>query len=108
MHNSCKLKVMGRVALLMVLQLSGCISYDSPILHQNIAKSLSGCITIDHEVSLNVEQREHKSGGKFLFQGLEALLALGHPLKLIGLLQQVGHRLGYLGKVLNEAVVISC
>jgi len=35
------------------------------------------------------------------------LLALGHPLKLIGLLQKVGHRLGYLGKVLNEAAVIS-
>jgi len=42
-----------------------------------------------------------------LFQGLEALLALGRPLKLIGLLQKVGHRLGYLGKVLNEAAIIS-
>ena len=55
-HNNCKLKVMGRVALLMVLQLAGCISYDSPILHQNIAKSPSRCITIDHEVLLNVRQ----------------------------------------------------
>jgi hypothetical protein len=33
MHNSGKLKVMGRVALLMVLQLVGSISYNSPILH---------------------------------------------------------------------------
>ena len=55
-HNNCKLKVMGRVALLMVLQLSRCISYDSPILHQNIAKSLSEWIKIDHEVLLNVRQ----------------------------------------------------
>jgi hypothetical protein len=47
---------MGRVALLMVLQLAGSINYNSPILHQNIAKSLSGCITIDHEVLLNVRQ----------------------------------------------------
>ena len=54
MHNSCKFKVMGRVALLMVLQLSRCLSYDSPILHQNIAKSPSRCITIDYEVLLNV------------------------------------------------------
>ena len=36
------------------------------------------------------------------------MLALGRSLKLIGLLQKVGHRLVYLGKVLNEAVVISC
>ena len=54
MHKSCKLKVMSRVALLMVLQLAGCISYDSPILCQDIAKSMSGSIAIDHEVLLNV------------------------------------------------------
>ena len=56
MHNSCKLKIMGRVALLMVLQLAGCISYDSPILHQDTAKSLSRSIAIDHKVLLNVRQ----------------------------------------------------
>ena len=57
---------------------------------------------------VNVRQCYHRSGGKLLFQGLEALLALGRPLKLIGLLQKVGHKLGYLGKVLNEVVVVSC
>ena len=36
------------------------------------------------------------------------MLALARPLKLIGLLQKVGHRLGYLGKVLNEAAIVSC
>jgi hypothetical protein len=41
---------MSRVALLMVLQLMGHTGNDSLILHQNTAKSLSGCITIDHEV----------------------------------------------------------
>ena len=55
-HNSCKLKIMGRVALLVVLQLAGSISYNSPILHQNTTESLSGCITIDHKVLLNVRQ----------------------------------------------------
>ena len=52
-HNSCKLKIMGRVALLMVLQLVRSISYNCPILHQNIAGSLSRCITIDHKVLLS-------------------------------------------------------
>jgi hypothetical protein len=56
MNKSYKFKVMGQVVLLMVLQLLGCISYDSPILHQNIAKFLFGCIIIDHEVLLNVRQ----------------------------------------------------
>ena len=56
MHNSYEFKVMGWVALLMVLQLVGSISYNPPILHQNIAESLSRCITIDHKVLLNVRQ----------------------------------------------------
>ena len=56
MHNSCKFKVMGWVALLMVLQLAGSISYNSPIQHQNTTKSLSRCITMDHKVLLNVRQ----------------------------------------------------
>ena len=55
-HNSYKLKIMGRVALLMVLQLAGSISYNSHILHQNTAESLSGHIIIDHKVLLNVRQ----------------------------------------------------
>jgi hypothetical protein len=54
MYNYCELKVLGRVALLMVLQPVGSISYNSSILHQNTTKSLSGCITMDHEVLLNV------------------------------------------------------
>ena len=56
MHNSYKLKIMGRVALLMVLQLVGSISYNSPILHQDTTESLSVHMTIDHKVMLNVRQ----------------------------------------------------
>ena len=55
-HNSYKLKIMGRVALLVVLQLAGSKSYNSPILHQNTTESLSGHIIIDHKVLLNVSQ----------------------------------------------------
>jgi hypothetical protein len=107
MHNRCKLKVVGQVALLMVLQLSGCISYDSPTLHQNTTKSLSRGITIDHEVFLDARQGKHRSSGELLFQGLEALLVLGRPLKLVGLLQQVGHGLGCLGEILNETAIVT-
>jgi hypothetical protein len=96
MHNCSKLKVVGQVALLMVLQLSGRIGNDSPTLHQNIAQSLSGCIRIDHEVFLDIRQGKNRSGGKLLFQSLEAMLTLGCALKPIGLLQKVGHGLGYL------------
>jgi hypothetical protein len=55
-------------------------------LHQNIAKSLSGCITIDHEVFLDIRQGKNKCGGKLLFQSLEVVLALRCPFKLISLL----------------------
>ena len=67
MYNSCKLKVMGWVALLMVLQLSGRIGNDSPTLHQNATQSLSRCITIDYEVFLDIRQGKNRSGGKLLF-----------------------------------------
>jgi hypothetical protein len=87
MHNSGKLKIMGWVVFLMVLQLSGRIGNESSILHQNTAESLSGCITIDHKVFLNVRQCKNRSGGKLLFQSLEAMLSLRRPFKLISLLQ---------------------
>jgi hypothetical protein len=86
MHNSGKLKILGWVALLMVLQLSGRIGNESSTLHQNTAVSLSGCITIDHEVFLDIGQGKNKSGGKLLFQSLEVVLILGHPFKLISVL----------------------
>jgi hypothetical protein len=87
MHNCSKLKVVGLVALLMVLQLSRHIGDDSSTLHQNTVESLSGCITIDHEVFLDIGQGKNRSGGKLLFQSLETMLALGCPFKLISLLQ---------------------
>jgi hypothetical protein len=87
MHNSDKLKIVSWVALLMVLQLSGHIGNDSSTLHQNTAKSLSGCITIDHEVFLDIQPGKDMCGGKLLFQSLEAVLTLRRPFKLISLLQ---------------------
>jgi hypothetical protein len=87
MHNSGKLKIVSRVALLMVLQLSGRIGNDSSTLSQNTTKSLSGCITIDHEVFPIIGQGKDRCGGKLLFQSLEAVLALRRPFKLISLLQ---------------------
>jgi hypothetical protein len=38
---------------------------------------------------------------------LEAKLALGHPLELIGLLQEIGHGLGYLREVLDESAIVT-
>jgi hypothetical protein len=70
----------------MVLQLTRHIGNDSPILHQNTTRSLSGCITIDHEVLSDIRQGKNRSGDKLLFQSLETKLTLGCPLKLIGLL----------------------
>jgi hypothetical protein len=67
MHNNGKLKIMGWVALLVVLKLSGRMGNDSSTLHQNIAESLSRCITIDHEVFLDIGQGKNRSGGKLLF-----------------------------------------
>jgi hypothetical protein len=86
MHGSGKLQIMGWVALLMVLQLSGRIGNDPSTLHQNTTESLSGCITKDHEVFLDIGQGKNRCGGKLLFQGLESMLALGRPFKLISLL----------------------
>jgi hypothetical protein len=91
----------------MVLQLMGCIGNDSPILHQNTTKSLSGCITIDHKVLSDIRQGKNRSGGKLLFQSLETKVTLERPLKLIGLLQEVGHGLGNLREVLDESTIVT-
>jgi starvation-inducible outer membrane lipoprotein len=87
MHDSGKSQIMGWVALLMVLQLSGCIGNGPSTLHQNTTESMSGCITIDHEVFLDIGKGKNRGGGKLLFQSLEDVLALGRPFKLISLLQ---------------------
>jgi hypothetical protein len=68
---------------------------------------VSGCITIDHEVLSDISQGRNRSGGKLLFQSLESELTLGCPLKLIGLLQEVGHGLGYLREVLDESAIVT-
>jgi hypothetical protein len=98
---------MSQVTLFMVLQLIGRVGNDSPILHQNRTKSLSRCITIDHEVLSDIRQGKNRSGGKLLFQSLETKLTLGCPLKLIGLLQEVGHGLSYLGEVLDKSAIVT-
>ena len=98
---------MGWVTVLVFFQLSRRICYHSPILHQYTTKSLTGCITIDHEIFADIWQCQHRSGGKLPFQFLEALFTLGRPFKLLGLLQKVGHRTGYLGENFDESTIIS-
>jgi hypothetical protein len=56
MYNGCKLKIMCRIALFMILQLSRGIGNNSSIVHQNTTESLAGCITIDYEIFADVRQ----------------------------------------------------
>src|SRR5262249_12754159 len=48
-NNSCQLKIMGRIIELMVLQLTGCISYYLPMLHKHTAQAKQRSICIYDE-----------------------------------------------------------
>ena len=54
MHYGCKFQVMGRIVLLMIPELAGSICDEFPVLHQYTTQSLSGCITIDDKISMNI------------------------------------------------------
>ena len=53
-HYGCKFQIMGRIVLLMRPELVGSICNDFPVLHQYTTQSLSGCITIDDKIPMNV------------------------------------------------------
>ena len=55
-YNSSYLEIVSRISLFMLLQLSGSISNDSPILHQYTSKSLARGITIDDEILSDIRQ----------------------------------------------------
>ena len=54
MHYGCKLRIMGWVILLMRPELSGSISYYFSILHEYTTQSLSGCVTINDKIQMNI------------------------------------------------------
>src|SRR6185312_8837027 len=55
-HYGCKLQIMSRVILLMSPELTGSICNDFPVLHQHTTQSLSGRITIDDKIPMNIRQ----------------------------------------------------
>src|SRR6185312_10730169 len=55
-HYGCEFQIMGRVVLLMSPELTGSICNDFPILHQYTTQSLSGRITIDDKIPMNIRQ----------------------------------------------------
>ena len=54
MHYGCKLQIMCWVILLMRPELSGSISYYIPVLHEYTTQSLSGCVTINDKIPMNI------------------------------------------------------
>ena len=54
MHYGCKFQIMGWIILLMRPELAGSICNDFPVLHEYTTQSLSGWITIDDKIPMNV------------------------------------------------------
>jgi len=53
-HYGCKFQIMGGIILLMRPELAGSICNDFPVLQQHTTQPLSGCITIDDKIPMNV------------------------------------------------------
>ena len=56
MHYDCKFQIMGWIILLMRPEMAGSICNNFSVLHQYTTQSLSGCITIDDKIPMNVRQ----------------------------------------------------
>ena len=54
MHYGCKFQIMGWIILLMRPERAGSICNDFPVLHEYTTQSLSGCITIDDKIPMNI------------------------------------------------------
>jgi len=76
-------------------------------LHKHTTQSSFGGITIYIKRFLNIWLSKNMSSGEIILQSLESFLTGRTPYKLDILLKQLGHRLSYLGKVRNEAPIIT-
>jgi hypothetical protein len=76
-------------------------------LHQYSSNTHARCITIHIKQFLDVELSQHKHCGEELLQSEKSFFTLLALFELGFLLQELGHRLGDLGEVWDELVIIS-
>ena len=98
---------MGRVIELIGFKLSGPIRNHFALLHEDGSQSSSRGITIDVKTLGVIRENQNWGCGQPSFQLVETGFAFIGPIVLAVFLQQFGHRLGYLGEILDEPVVVS-
>src|SRR3954470_21105153 len=105
--NCCEFEVMCRIVDLMRLQLTRGISNNLFFLHKDRTQSLQGGVTEYLERLGCIRRNQDWCGSELLFEGLKACLTCRSPKGFFAFLEEIGKRLRYLRKVLNEATAIT-
>src|ERR1043165_768985 len=64
-------------------------------------------VAVYHEVLLSMRGSKHRGRGKLVLESLETFLTFVGPLKLDAFVEQICHRLGNLGEVLDKSAAIT-
>src|ERR1041384_1464817 len=64
-------------------------------------------VAIYHEVLLSIRGSKHRRRGELVLESLETFLTFVGPLKLDAIVEQICHRLGNLGEVLDKSAAIA-
>ena len=98
---------MCRIVDLMRLQLSRGISNNLFFLHKDRTQSLQRGVTEYLERLRCIRRNQDWCGSELLFECLKACLTCRSPKVFLAFLEEIGKRLRYLRKVLNEATTIT-
>src|SRR3954462_11100729 len=104
--NCCEFEVMYRIVDLMRLQLSRGISNNLFFLHKDRTQSLQGGVIKYPERLRCIRRNQDWCGSELLFECLKACLTCRSPKIFLAFLEEIGKRLGYIRKVLNQAPAI--
>src|ERR1043165_3777372 len=64
-------------------------------------------VAINHEVLLSIRRSKHWGRSELVREGLETFLTFISPLKLDGVVKQISHRPGNLGKIFDKTTAIA-
>src|SRR3954463_13287149 len=106
-NNCCEFEVMCRIVDLMRLQLTRGISNNLFLLHKDRTQSLQRGVTEYLERLRCIRRNQDWCGSELLFECLEACVTCRSPKVFLAFLEEIGKRLRYLRKVLNEATAIT-
>ncbi|PON52358.1 hypothetical protein PanWU01x14_209940 [Parasponia andersonii] len=106
--HCCKFQIMGGIVPFMWLQLTGSISHNSSILHQDTSQTQIRSIGIHHIRLVTVRNSKNRCGGQTLLQSDKSFFTLVIPNKPDILPGQLCQRQSNSREILHKTTVVAC